>query len=202
VDKVIDLMAYEDGEINLELEEAPILLEEVIIQDRAARDLTTSKVGLTQLTMREIKRAPALLGEADLIKQVQTLAGVTTVGEAASGFNVRGGSVDQNLILYDGLPVFNSSHVFGFLSAFNPEAIRDVSFYRGGIPAEYGGRVSSVLDIRSKDGDYKKWNGNAGIGMITSNLMINGPLRKEKTSLAASFRSTYSNWLIHSIHTN
>jgi hypothetical protein len=166
-DKVIDLMAYTDGEINLELEEAPILLEEVVIQDRAARELTTSRIGLTQLTMREVKRAPALLGEADLIKQVQTLPGVTTVGEAATGFNVRGGSVDQNLILYDGMPVFNSSHVFGFLSAFNPEAIRDVSFYRGGIPAEYGGRVASVLDIRSKDGDYKKWNGNAGIGMIT-----------------------------------
>jgi hypothetical protein len=201
-DKVIDLMAYANGEINLEMEAEPILLEEVIIQDQAARDLTTSRVGLTQLTMREIKHAPALLGEADLIKQVQILPGVTTVGEAASGFNVRGGSVDQNLILYDGLPVFNSSHVFGFLSAFNPEAIRDVSFYRGGIPAEYGGRVSSVLDIRSRDGDYEKWNGNAGIGMITSNLMINGPLRKGKTSLAASFRSTYSNWLIHSIRTD
>ena len=201
-DKVIDLMAYTDGEINLEMEEAPILLEEVVIQDRAARELTTSRIGLTQLTMREVKRAPALLGEADLIKQVQTLPGVTTVGEAATGFNVRGGSVDQNLILYDGMPVFNSSHVFGFLSAFNPEAIRDVSFYRGGIPAEYGGRVASVLDIKSKDGDFKKWNGNAGIGMITSNLMINGPIIKEKTSIAASFRSTYSNWLIHSIRTD
>jgi hypothetical protein len=201
-DKVIDLMAYADGEINLKMEEMPIVLEEVIIQDLASRELITSRIGQTQLTMREVKRAPALLGEADLIKQVQILPGVTTVGEAASGFNVRGGSVDQNLILYDGLPVYNSSHVFGFLSAFNPEAIRDASFYRGGIPAEYGGRASSILDIRSKDGDYKKWNGNAGIGMITSNLMINGPLRKEKTSLAASLRSTYSNWLIHSIHTN
>ena len=201
-DKVIDMQAYADGEINLEMEVIPILLEEVIIQDLAAQELTTGRIGQTQLTMREIKRAPALLGEADLIKQVQILPGVTTVGEAASGFNVRGGSVDQNLILYDGLPVFNSSHVFGFFSAFNPEAIREVTFYRGEIPAEYGGRVSSVLDIRSKDGDFKKWKGNAGIGMITSNLMFNGPLRKEKTSMAASFRSTYSNWLIHSVSTN
>src|SRR5258708_35517361 len=146
------------------MEVRQLLLEGVVIQQQEARESTNSRIGQTRLTMREVKRAPALLGEPDLIKQVRLLPGVTTVGEAATGFNVRGGSVDQNLILYDGMPVFNSSHVFGFLSAFNPEAIRDVSFYRGGIPAEYGGRVASVLDIRSKDGDFKKWNGNAGIG--------------------------------------
>ncbi|HEY5825619.1 MAG TPA: TonB-dependent receptor, partial [Cyclobacteriaceae bacterium] len=201
-DKIIDLTAYSDGELNIEMDEMPILLDEVVIQYQAARELTTTRIGQTQITMKEIKRAPAMLGEADLIKQVQVLPGVTTVGEAASGFNVRGGSVDQNLILYDGMPVFNSSHVFGFLSAFNSEAIRDVSFFRGGIPAEYGGRVSSVLDIHSKDGDFKKWNGNAGIGMITSNVMINGPLKTDKTSLSASLRSTYSNWLIHQVKTN
>jgi len=199
-DNVIDLQAYADGEINLEMQDIPIMLDEVVIQD--TRELTTSGIGQIQLTMKGIKRAPAMLGEVDLIKQVQTLPGVTTAGEAATGFNVRGGSVDQNLILYDGMPIFNSSHVFGFFTAFNPEAIREVSFYKGGIPAEYGGRASSVLDIQSKDGDYKKWNGNAGIGMITSNLMINGPIHKDKTSVAASFRSTYSNWLIHSIHTD
>lgn len=201
-DKVIDLLAYADGEINLEMEEVPTMLDEVVIQDRATRELTTSRIGLTQLSIREIKRVPPILGEVDLIKQIQTLPGVTTVGEAASGFNVRGGSVDQNLILYDGMPVFNGSHVFGFFSAFNAEAVRDASFFRGGIPAEYGGRASSVLDIQSKDGNYKKWNGNAGIGMLTSNFMINGPLYKDKTSIAASFRSTYSNWLIHSVHTD
>ncbi len=201
-DKVIDLAAYDDGEVNLEMEPMPIMLDEVVIQDRAMREITTSRIGQTQLTALELKRVPSLLGEPDLVKQVQVLPGVTTVGEAATGFNVRGGSVDQNLILYDGLPVFNSSHVFGFFSAFNSEAIRDVSFYRGGIPAEYGGRASSVLDIKSRDGNYQKWNGNAGIGMITSNFMINGPIVKDKTSMVASFRSTYSNWLIHSIRTN
>lgn len=201
-DKIIDLAVYNDGVINIELDEMPIMLDEVVIQYQTARELATSRIGQTQITIKEIKRAPALLGEADIIKQVQVLPGVTTVGEAASGFNVRGGSVDQNLILYDGLPIFNSSHVFGFLSSFNPEAIREVSFYRGGIPSEYGGRVSSVLDIHSKDGDFKKWNGNAGIGMITSNVMVNGPLKNDKTSLAVSLRSTYSNWLIHSVKTN
>ena len=201
-DKVLDLLAYADGEINLNMEESPILLDEIIVQDHSTQEIATSRIGQIKFTIKEIKRAPALLGEVDLVKQVQVLPGVTTVGEAATGFNVRGGSVDQNLILYDGMPVFNSSHVFGFFSAFNSEAIRDVSFYRGGIPAEYGGRASSVLDIKSKDGDYKKWNGNAGLGMITSNLMINGPIRKDKTALAASFRSTYSNWLVHSIRTD
>lgn len=201
-DKIIDLVIYQNSKLNLEMEENAILLNEVIVQDRTTHEMTSSRIGLTEITMRDIKRAPAMLGEADIIKQVQTLPGVTTVGEAASGFNVRGGSVDQNLILYDGLPVFSSSHVFGFFSAFNPEAVRNVSFYRGGIPAEYGGRISSVLDIRSKDGSTEKWNGNAGIGLIASNLMVNGPIKKDKTSLAISLRSSYSNWLVHSIRTN
>lgn len=200
--KVIDLVIYEDGELNLEMEKMPFLLDEVIVQDKMTKELTTSRIGQIQLTMSELKRSPGMMGEVDLIKQVQSLPGVTTVGEAATGFNVRGGSVDQNLILYDGLPVFNSAHAFGFVSAFNSEAIRNVSFYHGGIPAEYGGRVSSVLDIQSKDGNNEKWNGNAGIGMITSNFMINGPLQKEKTSMSASFRSTYSDWLVHSIRTD
>lgn len=201
-DKVIDLSAFEDGELNLEMESMPIMLDEVVIQEHAAQELTTQRIGQTQMAIREIKRAPAFLGEVDLVRRVQTLPGVTTVGEAASGYNVRGGSVDQNLILFDGLPVYNITHGFGFLSPFNAEAVRDVSFYKGGIPAEFGGRASSVLDITSKDGDYQKWNGNAGIGMITSNFMINGPLQRGKTSLAASFRSTYSNWLIHTIKTD
>lgn len=198
-EKVIDVVAYEDAKIDVEMNDIPVYLDEVVIEDRAAREVSTVRIGQTQITMREIKRAPAMLGEVDLIRKVQMLPGVTTVGEAASGFNVRGGSVDQNLIQYDGMPMFNSSHVFGFLSTFNSEAIRDVSFYRGGIPAEFGGRASSVLDVRAKDGDYEKWNGNVGIGMITGNIMANGPIQKGKTSVIASLRSTYSDWLIHSI---
>ncbi|MBY0435173.1 MAG: TonB-dependent receptor [Cyclobacteriaceae bacterium] len=201
-EKVIDLEIYADGEINVELEEAPTVLDEVVISDVATREFTTSRVGQTLISMREVKRAPALLGEVDLIRQIQVLPGVTTAGEAASGFNVRGGSVDQNLVLYDGMPVFNSSHAFGFFSAFNAEAIRDVTFYRGGIPAEYGGRISSVLDIRSKEGDYEKWKGSGGIGLISSNLMVSGPIKKDKTSIAVSARSTYSDWLINTIRTN
>ncbi|NOT76005.1 MAG: TonB-dependent receptor [Cyclobacteriaceae bacterium] len=201
-EKVIDLAAFTDGVVDVELAVMPVMLEEIVIRDLAAREITTSKIGLTQLSIKDIKRSPSFLGEPDMIKSIQALPGVTTAGEAATGFNVRGGSVDQNLILYDGMPVFNSSHVFGFFSAFNAEAVRDVSFYRGGIPAEYGGRASSVLDIRSKDGDYEKWGGSGGIGMITSNFTINGPLQKKKTSMMASMRSTYSNWLVNSVKTD
>ncbi len=201
-EKIIDVAIFEDGKINLELEETAKILDEVVVQDRTVREITTSGIGLTQLSLKEIKRAPALLGEVDIIKSIQILPGVTTAGEAASGFNVRGGSVDQNLILYDGLPVFNSSHVFGFFSSFNSEAIRDVTFFRGGIPAEYGGRVSSVLDIRSKEGNYQNWEGSGGIGIISSNLMLSGPIKKDKTSVAVSLRTTYSDWLINTIRSN
>jgi TonB-dependent Receptor Plug Domain/CarboxypepD_reg-like domain len=201
-ESVIDIAAYEDGSINIKLEELPTVLNEIIVQGAGEREVTQSRLGQAQISVADLKKSPTMLGEADLVKQVQTMPGVTTVGEAASGFNVRGGSVDQNLILYDGMPVFNSAHAFGFLSSFNSHAIRDVSFYRGGIPAEFGGRASSVLDIRSKEGNYEKWDGNIGIGIIASHAMVSGPVVKDKTSIAGSFRSTYSDWLIHSIKSN
>ena len=201
-DKYIDLEIFSDGSINIDLEEAPHVLEDIIVTDRAGRAITTSAIGQTQIIMKEVKRAPAMLGEVDIIKQIQTLAGVTTAGEAASGYNVRGGSVDQNLILYDGQPVFNSSHVFGFFSTFNAEAIRDVNFYRGGIPAEYGGRASSVLDIRSREGNFEKWKASAGIGFVSSNVLVEGPIFKDKTSIIASIRTTYSDWLINTVKSN
>ena len=201
-EKLTDLKIYNDGTINMTLEEVPRMLDEVVVSDRANREFVTSNVGQTQISIKEIKRAPAMLGEVDLIKQIQLMPGVTTTGEASSGFNVRGGGVDQNLILYDGLPIFNSSHAFGFFSAFNSEAIRDVTFYRGGIPAEYGGGVSSALVIRSKEGDYNRWNGGGGIGLLSSNFIINGPIAKDKTSVIASLRTTYSDWLVNSIRTN
>lgn len=199
-DRVIDLSLFADGFLNVELSEVPAVLEEVVIQ--AGRDQKSATLGQVEISMRDLKRAPALLGEVDLIKQVQMMPGVATVSEAASGFNVRGGSVDQNLILYDGLPIFNSSHAFGFFSAFNSEAIRDVTFYRGGVPAEFGGRISSVLNIRSKEGDYEKWGAIGGIGIISSNLQINGPIKKGSTSLSASLRTTYSDWALSAIRSN
>ncbi len=201
-EEIIDLEIYSDGEYQSGLKEKAMILDEIIVSGLSDRKISTSNLGQTQLNMRDIKRAPSIMGEVDLIRQIQVLPGVTTAGEAASGFNVRGGGVDQNLVLYDGMPVFNSAHAFGFFSSFNSYAVRDVDFYRGGIPAEYGGRISSVLNIRSREGDYEKWGANGGIGLISSNLMVGGPIKKDKTSIAASFRTTYSNWLINTIQTN
>jgi hypothetical protein len=201
-EKVIDLEATSNGTIRVEMEKEFTELEDIVVEGTQSKDLAVASIGKSVINMRELKRVPAFLGEADMVKQIQVQAGVTTVGEAATGFNVRGGSVDQNLILLDGLPIFNSSHVFGFLTSINPDAVSDVTFYKGGISAQYGGRASSVLDIKSKDGNYDEWKVKAGIGMVTSNIMANGPLDDGKTSLAASFRSTYSNWLVRSIRTN
>src|SRR6185369_645675 len=112
----------------------------------------TSNVGQVDIKMTQLKKLPVFLGEIDILKQIQILPGVTSVGEMSSGFNVRGGGADQNLVLYDGVQIFNNAHVFGFFSAFNSEAIKNASFFKGGIPAEYGGRVSSVLSLKSKEG--------------------------------------------------
>jgi hypothetical protein len=195
-DVVIDLAIYDDGVLNIDLQPSPIILDEVVISDQ----VTLNKaIGQTSLIMSQIRRSPAFLGEIDLIKQVQSQPGVTTVGEVASGFNVRGGGVDQNLVLYDDVPVFNTSHALGFFTAFNSDAIGEASFYRGGIPAQYGGRASSVLNIVSREGDPKKWTGTGGIGIISSHLTLGGPIKKDTTSLIVSLRSSYSDWMLNVI---
>jgi hypothetical protein len=197
-EKVINLGAYESGELSVELMMTPKILDEVVITGNQA-SVVTSNVGQVDIKMAELKKLPTFLGEVDILKQIQILPGVTSVGEMSSGYNVRGGGVDQNLLLYDGIQVFNSSHVFGFFSAFNSEAIKNASFFKGGIPAEYGGRVSSVMNITLKEGDYEKWSASGGIGPISANLAINGPVQKNKSSLFASFRSSYSDWLIRKL---
>jgi hypothetical protein len=195
-EKVIDLKIYSSAQLDLELEKAPVVLEEVVVTDQS---VLNKRIGESVLKLTEMKRSPSFLGEVDVIKQIQTQPGVTTVGEVASGFNVRGGGVDQNLVLYDGIPVFNISHALGFFSAFNADAIGRVSFYRGGIPAEHGGRVSSVLDIRSAEGSPYKWTGGAGIGIISSHLNVSGPIKKDTTMVIASFRGSYSDWMLNTI---
>lgn len=198
----LDLEIYTSGTFDVSLEPKATLLDAVIVSERSSRELISDRMGLTHLELSHIKEAPAFLGEPDLIREIQSLSGVSTVGEAAAGFNVRGGSVDQNLILYDGLPIFNSAHAFGFFSAFNADAMRSADFQKGGIPARYGGRISSVLDVSTKEGDFQKWTGKVGIGMITGNATFDGPLVKDKSSLMVSGRTTYSNWLIRNIESN
>lgn len=192
-EKIIDLQVYSNGRLNLELEEMAILLEEVVIADQA---IVNANMGQVNLKMLDVKRAPTFLGEVDLIKQVQVQPGVTTVGEVAAGFNVRGGGVDQNLILFDGIQIFNSSHALGFFTAANTDAISQVSFYKSAIPAEFGGRASSVMNVSFKEGDYTRWSGSGGIGIISSHATLHGPIKKDTTSVLASFRTTYSNWML------
>jgi len=196
-DKVYDLKVYADGVVNVTMTEVPKLLEEVVVSDQRL-NMVNDRGGQTNLKINDLKKLPAFLGEVDIMKQIQTLPGVTSVGEVSSGYNVRGGGVDQNLVLYDGVQVFNNSHVFGFFSAFNSESIKDATFYKGGIPSEFGGRVSSVLSVSSKEGNYKKWEGSGGIGLISSNLSIGGPIKKDVSSVLVSARSSYSDWMLKS----
>ncbi len=201
-EQIIDLDIFENGVLNIRLGETPFLLDEIVISDEASQDITSRNIGLSSIKIGEIKRLPTFLGEVDIIKQLQTQAGVTTVGEGASGYNVRGGSVDQNLILLDGIPVFNVSHVFGFFTAFNAESVKSVDFYKGGIPAEYGGKASSVLKIVTKEGDSDKWHANGGVGILTSQVTFGGPIKKDVTTLSASIRSTYSDWVLKTVSSN
>jgi hypothetical protein len=148
-------------------------------------------MSVAKLDIKQINKIPALLGEVDVIRAIQLLPGVTTVGEGASGFNVRGGNIDQNLILLDEAPVYNSSHLFGFFSVFNPDAVKDVKLIKGGIPSQYGGRVSSILDVRMKEGNNKRLSVNEGVGTIFSRLSIEAPVIKDKASFIVAGRRSY-----------
>lgn len=163
------------------------------------KDNNVNKVEMStnNLNITQIKKVPALLGEVDIVKSIQLLPGVSTVGEGATGFNVRGGSIDQNLILLDEAPVFNSSHLFGFFSVFNPDAVKDVKLIKGGMPAQYGGRLSSTLDVRMKEGNTKKFEVNGGIGLIFSRFSLEGPIARKnpkmkgKSSFIIAARRSY-----------
>jgi hypothetical protein len=168
-------------------------LQEVIITDNKTKiDIKKPEMSVNKLSISTIKKMPVVLGEVDVLKSILLLPGVTNAGEGASGFNVRGGGADQNLILLDEATIFNSSHVFGFFSVFNPDAIKDLKLYKGGIPARYGGRASSVLDIYQKDGNSKGFHVNGGIGLISSRILAEGPLVKDKGSFLIGGRSSYA----------
>jgi len=178
---------------NFKLNEATESLEEVVVtQDIEKLNIKKPQMSVNSLSIKTIKSMPVVLGEVDVIKSITLLPGVTNAGEGASGFNVRGGAADQNLILLDEATIFNSSHLFGFFSVFNPDAIKDIKLYKGGIPAKYGGRVSSVLDIYQKEGNSKSFHMNGGIGLISSRLLAEGPLKKDKGSFLIGGRSSYA----------
>ena len=177
-------------------EEGKELDEVVISSEREDKNIKSMEMSVAKLDIKQIQKMPALLGEVDVIKSIQLLPGVTTVGEGASGFNVRGGNIDQNLVLMDEAPVYNSSHLFGFFSIFNPDAVKDVKLLKGGIPAQYGGRASSVLDIRMKEGNSKKMEVNGGIGTVFTRASIEAPILKDKASFIVAGRRSYIDALV------
>lgn len=180
-------------QLNLELEEDLEQLTEIVITaDNEKLNIKKPQMSVNTLNSNTIKKIPVVLGEADVIKAITLLPGVTNAGEGASGFNVRGGAADQNLILLDEATLFNSSHLFGFFSVFNPDAIKDLTLYKGGIPARYGGRVASVLDIYQKDGNSKEFKATGGLGLIASRLLIEGPIVEDKSSFLIGGRSSYA----------
>ncbi len=195
----ISYVGYKPFSQNLELSKNETLAIELsedaeleAIEVTSELDIAKStEMSVNKLDMKTVSRVPALLGEVDLVRAIQLLPGVSTVGEGATGFNVRGGGVDQNLVLLDEAPVFNSSHLFGFFSIFNPDAVKDVKLIKGGIPAQYGGRLSSILDVRLKEGNNKKFSASGGVGLIFSRLTIEAPIKKDKGSFIIAARRSY-----------
>ena len=188
--QVIELNKNIVLDINLEIRSEQ-LKEVEITSEKSDANVKDIQMSVAKLDIKTIQKVPAFLGEVDLIKVIQLLPGVSTVGEGATGFNVRGGSIDQNLVLLDDAPVYNSSHLFGFFSVFNPDAVKDVKLYKGGIPSQFGGRLSSLLDVRLKDGNNKTYHAEGGIGLLFSRLSIEGPLVKNKSSFIVAGRRSY-----------
>jgi hypothetical protein len=190
-----NIRVYSTGILNVELEVEVTNLQEVVVTGDRASNRNGLQMGMELLSAQTLKYIPTTFGETDVLKAVLTLPGVKTVGEASSGFNVRGGSTDQNLILLNESTVFNPFHFFGFFSSFNAESIQDVELYKSMIPARYGGRLSSVLRIATNKGDKQKYHGSAGLGVVTSRLTVEGPILKDKTSFLFGGRTTYSDWI-------
>ena len=186
----IDLSQNVTQNIELALESAT--LDEVVVSSKVKNaNVSDLEMSVNTLDIGTIEKLPTLLGEVEILRSLQLLPGVSTVGEGAAGFNVRGGSIDQNLVLLDEAPVYNSSHLFGFFSVFNPDAVKDVKLYKGGIPSRYGGRLSSILDVRMKEGNNKRLAVNGGVGFIFSRLSIEAPLITDKSSFIFAARRSY-----------
>lgn len=194
-----EIRLTEDIYLNLVLNPKTTQLKEVVVKaEKTDQNLTSVEVGVEKLDVASIAKIPVLLGEKDVLKTIQLMPGISTISEGSTGFSVRGGSADQNLILLDEAPVYSASHLLGFFSVFNSDAIKDVSVYKGGIPANFGGRASSVVDIQMKDGNNQHFSGSGGLGLISSRLTLEGPIVKDKGSFIVSGRRSYADLLAKS----
>ena len=193
------IMLYSEGRLNIELKEDIIALKEIVVEAEKSLNITGLQMGLEKMGIAEMKQVSTVLGEIDVTKIALTLPGVQSVGEGASGFNVRGGAADQNLVTMNAATIYNPSHFFGFFSVFNPDVIKSASLLKGGIPAQYGGRVSSVFEVTSRDGNKKEFGLRGGISPVNTRLTFEGPLITDKSSILIGARSTYSNWLLQQV---
>ena len=194
--QTISLTLTGDQSLNVDLVALSTQLEEIVVSiENEQNVVTNTEMSVLSLSTQEMKAIPVLFGEQDVLKTIQLLPGVSGSSEGSSGFFVRGGDGDQNLILLDEAPVYNPAHFLGFFSVFNADAIQNVKMYKGGIPAQYGGRASSVMDVRMKNGNMKQWQANGGLGLISSKLTVEGPLKTDKASIIISGRRTYADIL-------
>jgi hypothetical protein len=193
------IMLYSGGRLDIEMDEDIKPLKEVIVEADRDAHVMGLQMGMEKLDIKTMKQIPLALGETDIMKVVLTLPGVQSVGEGTVGLNVRGGSANQNLLLFNDAVVYNPSHLFGFFSTFNPDVLRNVELYKSAIQAEYGGRLSSVLDVHTREGNTKKFAGSGGISPITGRISFEGPLIKDRTSFIIGARSTYSGWLLRTL---
>ena len=193
------IIIYNNGRFDLILSEAYEGLEEVIVEANVDRNVDEVNAGKTQINVKEIRNIPLVLGERDIFKVAATLPGISSAGEGASGYNVRGGKTDQNLVLLDDGIIYNPAHFFGIFSAINPYTTNQVDIYKGNIPAKFGGRLSSVFDIETKDASIEKLSGEVSIGPVTGNLVLEIPLVKEKSAILIGGRATYADWILRSL---
>ncbi|AWW29236.1 TonB-dependent receptor [Echinicola strongylocentroti] len=184
-----------DGSLLMQIDESIVSLDEIIVSSDRLSNINRTEMGVETMSIASMKRLPSVMGEVDVIKSILTLPGVKTVGESSVGFNVRGGAADQNLILLNDATIYNPSHLFGFFSSFNGDMVDEVALHKAGMPAQYGDRLSSVLDVKGKYGNREKFHGQGGIGLLTSRLTFDGPIG-DKTTFLVSGRATYSDWLL------
>jgi hypothetical protein len=196
-EETINLNLFGNGELNLEMESTLIPLKETVISAQKGMILKRFEIGVENINLTSFKLSPTSLGESDIVKSILLIPGVKSVGEGSAGFNVRGGSADQNLILLYDAPIYNVSHFFGFFSAVDPKIIKNATLYKGGIPARYGGRISSVLDIGTINGNRQEFKGSAGISPVTTQIKLEGPLIKDTLSYLLTTRTTYSDWIFN-----
>lgn len=200
VTQTYNVSVLNSGRITVRLKEDKVLLDGVVISGYdPTQNVRSTDLGRVELSINTIETLPPFIGEVDIIKSITLLPGVSTVGEAAAGFNVRGGGADQNLILVGGAPIYNSSHLFGFFTAFNADVVSGVTLHKGGIPARYGGRGSSILDVKYRKGNFGSWQGKGSIGTISSKVAIEGPIVKNRVSLLMSGRMSHLNWFTNTL---